>query len=195
MEENACKMQQNEFMLSCRVSRQKSNLPRLGRLLIAVCFIFVSTVSAQAEPAKRPIKLTAEDYAEIYNLYSQYSETFDTGDTEGRIAVFAPNGTMDSYLSDHVPYSMEKMRDMMKNSVRKPRPVGGHLLTNIHITPTADGVDATCYAMLGGGTPDAHGKYIADPAFYTDKLVKTPLGWRFKSREVWLAEEEYGVKP
>ena len=57
----------------------------------------------------------------------------------------------------------------------------------IHITPTGPNTaDGTCYAILGGGALDADGNAEASPAFYTDTLVKTPQGWRFKTREVFI---------
>jgi hypothetical protein len=41
----------------------------------------------------------------------------------------------------------------------------------------------------GRGSPDPESNVTVQPGFYTDTLVKTPAGWRFKTREFWSASE------
>jgi hypothetical protein len=70
---------------------------------------------------------------------------------------------------------------------------------NIHITPTAEGAKGTCY-MVGQGRPSPKSPVIKGlnpalyvdgpmPGFYSDTLVKTSAGWRFKTRAFWTAYE------
>ena len=132
------------------------------------------------------MQLTAADYFEIYDLYAAYAIALDTGDGAARVATFTPDGTMSSYLSDHVPYHMDRMLEATNRYERKERPTGGHLQASIHIVPTAEGASATCYALIGGGTKNADGDDVWLPAFYTDTLVKTADGWRFKTRDVFV---------
>jgi hypothetical protein len=169
----------------------KENL--VHRMTITVGIILLLTGGAAAQSGK-PIKLTPKDYFEIYQLYAAYSNALDIGDGAGRVGTFTPDGTFSWVASKHQPESMDVLKKRTDAYEHKPHPVAGHLLTNIHITPTPEGADGSCYALLGGGKPDAQGHYIADPAFYQDKLVKTAAGWRFKSREVWIPAAE-GVWP
>jgi len=157
----------------------------------AICFFSMSSFlaasgAAHAQPTKSVMKLTPSDYVEIYQLYSAYSVALDTGDGPGRVGTFTPDGTFSSFISKHVPETMDILLKRTNAYGQRKIPVGGHILTNIHITPTADGADGTCYALLGGGRPDAKGHFHVGPAFYTDTLVKTPVGWRFKTREVFI---------
>ena len=57
-----------------------------------------------------------------------------------------------------------------------------HWNTNLLITPTAEGANGSVYLLLVDVSvrPPA----IAAAAMYDDQLVKTPQGWRFKSRIV-----------
>jgi len=170
----------------------KGQMTRPCALLMTLLIASVSS-TALAQPSRSAISLKPSDYVEIYNLYAKYAMAFDSGDTEARVATFAPDGTMNSFLSKHVPYNMDKMRDMMKSAVRLSHPRVTHMLTNIHITPTADGADGSCYATLILGRA-SNGHFDYSPAFYRDALVKISGSWRFKSREVWLANEEQPKK-
>ena len=56
-----------------------------------------------------------------------------------------------------------------------------HWNTNLMITPTAEGAAGQVYLVLVdfANKPPT----IATSASYTDELVKTPQGWRFKKRQ------------
>jgi hypothetical protein len=163
----------------------------IGGAVLAASLIVGGGASAQGG---KVMPLTPADYFEIYQLYAAYSNALDRGDGAGRIGTFTPDGTFSWFESHHQPEDMATLKKRTDAYEHKPHPVGGHLLTNIHLTPTADGVDGSCYALLGGGTPDKAGHYVAEPAYYQDKLVKTPQGWRFKTREVWI-EAADGIWP
>jgi hypothetical protein len=159
----------------------------MASICLALVIALIATHRSYGQPPA-VTKLTPDDYVEIYQLYSAYSMALDTGNGAGRVATFTPDGTFSWFQSKHVPETMDTVLKRTNAYGQKKRPVGGHLLTNIHITPTAEGVDATCYAILGG--PDADGNIEISPGFYTDTLVKTSEGWRFKTREFWTASEE-----
>lgn len=160
----------------------------VASICLAIMLAVIGTYNSYGQP-KAVTKLTPDDYVEIYQLYSAYSLALDTGDGPGRVATFTPDGTFSWFMSKHVPETMDVVLKRTNAYGRKSRPIGGHLLTNIHITPTTEGADGTCYAILGG-PPDANGNISISPGFYTDTLVKTPQGWRFKTREFWTASEE-----
>ena len=169
--------------------RQKTRTARiltvLGRTILLAIVVCFGGSRAYSQPIKR---LTPADYVEIYNLYSAYSLGLDTGNGAARVATFTPDGTFAWALSKHVPETMDAVKKRTDAYVQKPHPSGMyHILMNIHLMPTAAGADGSCYALLFGGRRDAQGHFIGDPAYYVDKLVRTPDGWRFKTREVWIA--------
>jgi ketosteroid isomerase-like protein len=154
---------------------------------LAALLLLPMSVSAQPGPVT---VLTPADYFQIYQLYATYSVGIDTNNAELRTSVFTPDGTMSSdAVSKHVPYGMAQMRKNMGTTLRGPRPLGGHVQANFNIVPTADGVDANAYVMLVPAKPDADGNFIGRPGFYTDRLVKTADGWRFKTREIFEGRE------
>src|ERR1700743_2281146 len=155
-------------------------------LIISLMFCGVSS-SVSAQQSSSVAKLSPMDYIEIYQLYSAYALALDTGNGPGRVATFTPDGTFASYISKHVPESMDILMKRTNAYGQRERPGGmRHNLVNIHITPTASGADGSCYALLYGGKTDASGNFIGNPGFYKDTLVKTSAGWRFKTREVWI---------
>jgi hypothetical protein len=144
---------------------------------------------SRAQSANEVTKLTPMDYVDIYRLYSDYSVALDTGNGPARVATFTKDGTFSWFMSHHVPESMATVLKRTNDYGRTIRPRRiYHILTNIHITPTADGADGTCYAVLG--YVDQNGDWKVQPGFYTDTLVKTPVGWRFKTRVFWTAGED-----
>lgn len=158
-----------------------------SRLVFMLTLLLTSGIAAYAQQARQ---LTPEDYAEIYNLYSAYSISLDTGNGAGRVATFTPDGTFAWDRSNHQPETMDVLLKRTNAYEHKSIPQGGmHILTNIRIIPTAEGADGSCYAMLVPNKPDANNRYFPMPAYYEDKLVKTVAGWRFKSREVFMAHE------
>jgi len=165
------------------------------RYVCALSLFLVSgggTSVSYAQQERAVTKLTPADYVEIYNLYSAYSIALDSGNGPARIGTFTPDGTFNSHISKHVPETMQTVLKRTNAYEQRTSPSGGHMfhmLMNIHITPTSSGADGSCYAILIGGKPDANGQVNTMPAFYTDTLVKTPTGWRFKTREVFEARE------
>jgi hypothetical protein len=155
--------------------------------------------TSHAQPAKGVMKLTAADYIEIYQLYSAYAVGLDTGNGPARIATFTPDGTFSWGYSNFEPESMATVLKRTNGYGRRNRPMGMyHILMDMHITPTADGAVATCY--IAGPVPipqQARNKVSAahivptlSLGFYTDTLVKTPEGWRFKHRTFRTAQED-----
>lgn len=160
----------------------------LKRILQASALALATTAIATPalaadKPAKAPVvkKLTAEDYFEIEQLYTDYCWALDRGDGAARAATFAPGGVFISALSKHTP----ELASVLAARTSKGGPSATrHMMTNIKLTATADGADGMAYALIVSGQP-IPGTFIGTPAFYIDKLVRTPDGWKFKSREVW----------
>jgi hypothetical protein len=120
--------------------------------------------------------LTVRDRLEIQELYARYAQTFDLGDAEGWANTFAEDGVFGA--------SQGRTELIEYAKGRFPR-YGGHSRhwnSQLTLTPTTDGVRGVVYIMLWdvGTRP----RTIIASGIYRDIIVKTPEGWRFKTRVV-----------
>ena len=139
----------------------------LGALAIGL----VSVGSAQSKS-----RLTGDDYIEIQQLYSRYNMAIDTGDAEGWAATFTKDGVFNTSVGhDALVQFIHDWRDKMGGANRR------HWNSNLAITPTPEGANGAVYLLLVdvGQKPPV----IFTAATYSDTLVKTPEGWRFKTRK------------
>ncbi|HMN47324.1 MAG TPA: nuclear transport factor 2 family protein [Povalibacter sp.] len=127
--------------------------------------------------ASRADALTAQDYAEIEQLYAQYNLTLDANDPEGWAATFTPDGTFMSYTGhDGLVGFAKAWHERMGGTTRR------HWNTNLRLTGDGTKAEGTVYLML----VDVATKSIYSTGVYTDVLTKTPQGWRFTKRVVKL---------
>jgi hypothetical protein len=150
---------------------------RPSRIVLAACvaaLITMSVVDAQEKTAK----LTTQDYADIQQLYARYNLAIDTGDAEGWAATFTPDGVFNNTNKGHdaLVQFIKDWRDKRDGANRR------HLNSNMVLTPTSDGAKGAIYLLLlNVGVRPAT---IATTGIYEDVLLRTPQGWRFKSRIV-----------
>ena len=142
-------------------------------------FFFQSTLLmlALATAPARAAELTTQDYIDIEQLYAAYNHAIDTGDGEGWAAKFTPDGSFNKYTGhDALVGFIKNWREKMNGANRR------HWNTNLRITPSADGASGAVLLMIVdvGTQPPS----IVMTGQYTDALVKTANGWRFKSRQV-----------
>ena len=129
--------------------------------------------------------LTALDYLEIERLVASYGHALDSGfghddNAPAYARLFAaPDGT---FFSRGRPYKgPEELAAIARAQPHGPGYVR-HYLTNHVIEPTADGATGKEYLVVidigEGGKPGS----IYLGGYYHDIYVKTPEGWRFKTR-------------
>lgn len=147
-------------------------LTRFFTRAVAVVALAVAGSSANAA------ELTTQDHIDIEQLYATYNHAIDSGDGEAWAATFTPDGTFNTrFTGKEALVGFIKMwREKMNGANRR------HWNSNLRITPSAEGASATVMLMLldVGTKPPS----IVSTGQYTDVLVKTPNGWRFKTREV-----------
>lgn len=118
--------------------------------------------------------LTPQDLVEIQQLYSKYNWALDTGDSKGYADTFTPDGVFNNNVGRE---AIVKFADGFNKGL------GSHVRhwnTNLLVTPSATGASGQVYLILVDfGTKPAS---IVTSASYSDELVKTPQGWRFKKR-------------
>jgi hypothetical protein len=140
--------------------------------LLSVAVVCGTTfISAQKSDAKA---LTAQDFVDIQQLYTRYNWLLDTGDSEGYASTFTPDGVFNNNVGHEA---------IVKFATTFHAGLGSHVKhwnTNLMITPTPEGAIGQVYLVLVDfATKPAS---IATSANYSDELVKTPQGWRFKKR-------------
>ena len=119
--------------------------------------------------------LTAQDYAEIEQLYAQYNLALDGNDAEAWAATFTNDGSFMTYTGhDGLVSFVKAWHERMGGSTRR------HWNSNLRITGDSTKADGTVYLML----VDVATKSISGTGTYKDSLVKTPQGWRFAKRVV-----------
>ena len=133
---------------------------------------------AAAGSAAHAADLTTQDYIDIEQLYATYNHAIDSGDAEAWAATFTPDGSFNTRFTgkEGLVGFIKLWREKMNGANRR------HWNTNLRITPSAEGANGTVMLMLldVGAKPPS----IVSTGLYTDVLVKTPNGWRFKTRVV-----------
>lgn len=118
--------------------------------------------------------LTPQDFVEIQQLYAKYNWALDSGDSKGYADTFTPDGVFNNNVGREA---------IIKFADGFAKGLGSHVRhwnTNLLITPSATGASGKVYLVLVDfGTKPAS---IVTSASYSDELVKTPEGWRFKKR-------------
>jgi hypothetical protein len=145
---------------------------------VAALLVSALLLATAALAQQKPAALSTQDYIEIQQLYARYNHAIDTGNAEGWADTFTADGTFNTTWKNRqgLVDFIHRWTGQMNGANRR------HWNSNLVITPTADGASGTVYLMLldVGAKPPS----IASTMKYTDVLVKTPQGWRFRSREV-----------
>ena len=128
--------------------------------------------------------LSPADYIAIEQLYIKNNIAFDSGADEGQrfARTFTPDGVIVS--ADGTRVAGEMLAGQPRATHREP---GLRTwMTNLLIEPSPDGATGRVYlltANLSPRTADRPAAYsIAEGRSYSDVLVKTADGWRFKER-------------
>ena len=149
---------------------------RIAAAAIVVMLACGAWAYAQQPAAKGT--LTPADYAEIQQLYARYNHAIDKGDAEAWAGTFTPDGVFNNTNRGHdaLVQFVNDWRDKRNGTSRR------HWNSNLMITPTAEGASGSVYLILldiGVRPPVA-----MTTGIYEDTLLKTPQGWRFKTRVV-----------
>src|SRR5215470_3271122 len=159
---------------------------------------FLAAVLLAAVTALRPgaaaetgaaLKLTADDYIEIQQLYANYAQALDRGEGERFASTFVLDG---EFTGGRGPGRGGEVRSPIKgkDALLQMGSRGGsrHFNANLVITPTPEGAKGSVYLLLfnARNIPAT----IVETAIYEDTLVKTPQGWRFKKRVVWRDDDD-----
>jgi len=132
--------------------------------------------SSKAASAK-VTTLTPIDYIEIRQLAARYGHAVDQGAADGYAYadLFAPDGTFGQTRG------RDELAALAKKTARGPQ-TAWHYIVNHVIEPTEDGAKGQEYLVhLRYGEP-GQPNIVWGGGHYEDTYVKTPNGWRFKTR-------------
>lgn len=162
----------------------RSGAWRLGLsvgLTAFVCIVFAAAVGGQQRGAaqNQAAALTAMDYIEIQQLVSSYPYGLDgnTDNGESYANLFAPGAVFGRPRTE----GHENLKALANTQPRGAKYVR-HFITNHVIDPAPGGAIGKEYVAIidigENGNPSA----IALGGRYDDEYVKTPQGWKFKTR-------------
>jgi hypothetical protein len=159
-------------------------------------------VLTQPAAGKEPVPvLTAEDYAQIEQLYARYGYGVDSGEDRGYFwaNMFTPDG-LHINASNRVEYVRGRealaafvygalqLGDVVSLDTRSPGKKSpmqiSHHNTNVMIEPVPGGVNVKDYLMYVAIGSDGQPNQLYSGGIYFDFLVKTSEGWRFKHKNV-----------
>jgi hypothetical protein len=151
--------------------RERNSVTRTLSALVIIALFALGTPLGAQKPAG---KLTSDDLVEIQQLYARYNWTLDAGDAEGYASTFTADGVFNNNVGHD---AIVKFANTFHGGL------GAHVHhwnTNLMILPTPEGASGQVYLVL----VDFANKpaTIATSATYSDELVKTAEGWRFKKR-------------
>ena len=144
--------------------------------------VAIGWISAPVNPVAAEGTLTAQDYAEIEQLYWRYNHGADFRDGDLFVSAFAADAVFEvggqkiTGRDELTAYRVERHAGQSGDTGRR------HWNNSWRIVPTADGAEARVYWILvdvSGGAPDT----VAS-GYYDDTYVKTAEGWRFKTRTI-----------
>ena len=148
------------------------------KCLITLVFA-VSCVSVQPVAAE---ELTADDYAEIHQLYARYVHAFDLGDPMAYADTYTPDGfiRVDRVGAPGTPViGHDNLVAFAERYHENNGPYPRHWNNGLVLTPTADGAKGTCYLVVF----NVNTRSLMLTGVYQDTLKKTSKGWRFAARE------------
>jgi len=143
--------------------------------VLSLTFAFGASVLASA--ADSPTTLTPLDYVEIRQLAARYGHAVDQGAAEGYAYadLFAEGATFGGTTG------RDNLATLAKRTARGPQ-AAWHFIINHVIEPTADGAKGKEYLVhLQYGDGDKP-NVVWNGGHYEDTYVKTPEGWRFRTR-------------
>ena len=182
------------------------------KLLAALCAGLLALVIVQAQqkaakPSDKPMVLAAQDYIDIQQLVARYGYAIDKCTNSGYdyADLYTPDGVFGIADEDGTRGTVSYVgRDRLaeadgggKNGCVDPKTAPdryamSHMVANLVITPAPGGATGKSY-LLSVTIGDPTNKDTANKptrayewGHYDDFCVKTPSGWRFKTRtHVW----------
>ena len=175
---------------------------RTGAAAVVLSFALLALggTSAQESTSPTPV-LTPLDYLEIEQLVYRYGYALDTGADNGfaYADLYAPDATFtgtNQGPSGRTYQGRERLAALARGGKRGPNFMS-HWVTNVVVEPAPGGAIGKTYVGIfdiGNGGNGAKSR-VDHGGLYNDVYVKTPQGWRFKSRSYFESTSGAPVQP
>lgn len=134
--------------------------------------------------------LTAMDYLEIAQLVASYGHALDSGwgkgeNGEAYANLYAADAAFGGAVGHDQLVTLGRVQPRGPDFVR-------HYLTNHVIEPTAAGAKGKEYLIVIDNGENGRGSALFLGGHYEDTYVKTPAGWRFKTRQLFMPKSGKG---
>lgn len=139
-------------------------------------------------------KLTADDRAEITELFARYAWAGDTGDFDAYVSLFTADGVFDGVMGYF--QGPEGLRELAEGVKHGPRSRGlQHWISNSVFD--GDGERCTVRSMCFAPRRIENEHSIVFVGYYVDTCVKQDGAWRFECRRwrPWQGEVVDGGQP
>ncbi len=173
---------------------------RIAIAALSVLVVGFSGTSAQQPTSPTPV-LTPLDYLEIEQLVYRYGYALDTGadNGSGYADLYADDATFtgtNQGPSGRTYQGRERLAALARGGKRGPNFMS-HWVSNVVIEPAPGGAIGRTYVGIfdiGNGGNGAKSR-VDHGGLYNDVYVKTPQGWRFKSRSFFESTSGAPVQP
>jgi len=164
---------------------------RIISSLVVAAALAVSSVGITAQ-SKEFLPLTPMDRIQIQQLIARYAYALDTGGRNGYdyADLFAPDGVfvgMNQGETGRLYRGRDTLAALARGGPRNQNYVS-HYITNVVLEATPDGARGTQYAFIGDVSLPGSKSMWTNGGMYRDTYVKTPDGWRFKTRAFYASE-------
>jgi hypothetical protein len=162
------------------------------KYVIVAALVAVPAALALRGQTSKTASLTAADYLEIQQLVARYSYAVDMhgGDGSAYAALFTPDATFGTQAKGTAQLAELAAKT---NKDRSGPAYTRHFVTNVVIKPSAEGATGRSYLVAIDISENGKPTTLLHGGHYDDVYVKTPLGWRIKSRSY--IRSEIGPQP
>jgi 3-phenylpropionate/cinnamic acid dioxygenase small subunit len=143
----------------------------------------------QAQP------ITVEDQVAIAQLLARYARCLDSGDVDGYVDLFAPDGALDGQAGPRFGHAaIRRVAEAMAAAAASDGPARGQ--RHVAGAPTIEGdhdrCEARSYFLLMRQTPQGDA-FVQATGEYIDTCIRRDDGWVFARREIRLLLGRFGA--
>jgi hypothetical protein len=155
-------------------------MSKLNHVIIATLLVVPAGWALHA-PTSKPATLTAADYLELQQLVARYSYAVDMhgGDGSAFAALFTPDGSLGTQAKGTAQLAAFAAQT---NKDRSGPAFARHFVTNVVIKPAPGGATGRSYLVMLDISESGQPAKMIGGGHYDDVYVKTPQGWRIRSR-------------
>jgi hypothetical protein len=155
-------------------------MSKLTFVIIATLLAIPAGWALRAQTSKSAT-LTAADYLELQQLVARYAYAIDMhgGDGSAYAALFAPDGSLGTQAKGTAQLSAFAAQT---NKDRSGPAFARHFVTNVVIKPAPEGATGRSYLVTLDAAEGDKQTTMLSGGHYDDVYVRTPQGWRIKSR-------------